>query len=102
MNGEMKLTRDLKRVEKKLQSVLQPIKPPAVFVSDLRERLDQEMIKKAKSRKARNRLLVAGGVLGVVALIIAIIRKLASLDKVADSISKQLPRFRKQEQATSI
>jgi hypothetical protein len=102
MNTEMKLSRDLKKVEKRLQKVLQPIKPPAVFVTDLRERLDQEMAKKVKTRKARNRILVAGGVLGVVALLIAIIRKLASLEKVADSFSKQVSRFRKPEQAASI
>lgn len=102
MNTEMKLTRDLKKVEKRLQAALQPIKPPRAFVSDLRERLDQEMIKKIKTRKARNRILVAGGVLGVVALVIAIIRKLTSLEKVADSFSKQVARFRKPEQAASI
>ena len=53
MNAESKFSRDRKRIETKLQEVLQPIKPPAAFVADLRERLDQEMIKKAKNRKVR-------------------------------------------------
>jgi len=102
MNAQEKLTRDLRNIESRLQDVLQPIKPPAMFVSDLRERLDEEMTKKIKTKKVRNRLLVAGGVLGVVALAITILRKLTSWEKLSDSISKYLPRFRKPEQAASI
>ena len=102
MNAQEKLTRDLKNIESRLQDALQPIKPPALFVSDLRERLDEEMTKKIKTKKVRNRLLVAGGVLGVVALAITILRKLTSWEKLSDSVSKNLPRFRKREQAASI
>ncbi len=102
MNTEERLTRDLKKIETRLQKVLQPIKPPAVFVSDLRERLDQEMIKKTKTRKVRNGLLVAGGVLGLVALIITIIRKLTSWDKMVASFSKHIPKIRKRQGAASI
>jgi hypothetical protein len=102
MNAEQKLTRDLRKIENRLQEVLQPIKPPAVFVSDLRERLDQEMIKKAKTKKVRTGLLVAGGVLGLVALIITIIRKLTSWEKLNASISKLTPKFRKRQQPASI
>ena len=102
MKAQEKLTRDLRNIENRLQETLQPIKPPAVFVSDLRERLDQEMTKKIKTKKVRNRWLVAGGVLGLVALAITIIRKLTSWEKLAVSISKYLPKFRKREQAASI
>ena len=102
MNAQEKLTKDLRNIESRLQDVMQPIKPPAMFVSDLRERLDEEMTKKIKTKKVRTRLLVAGGVLGVVALAITILRKLTSWEKLSDSISKYLPRIRKREQAASI
>jgi hypothetical protein len=102
MNTEGKLTKDLRNIENRLQEALQPIKPPAVFVSELRERLDQEMVKKMKTRKVRNRLLVAGGVLGLAALIITVINKLTSWDKLAASITRYIPKFRKREQAASI
>lgn len=102
MNTEKLLSRDLRKIESRLQETLQPIKPPAVFVADLRERLDQEMIKKTKTRKVRNGLLVAGGVVGLVALIITVIRKLTSWEKQAASITRFLPKFRKREQAISI
>lgn len=102
MNTEGKLTKDLRNIENRLHEALQPIKPPAVFVSELRERLDQEMVKKMKTKKVRNRLLVAGGVLGIAALIITVIHKITSWDKLAASITRYLPKFRKREQAASI
>lgn len=98
----MALGKDLRKIESKLQDALQPINPPAAFVSDLRERLDQEMVKKIKARKVRKGLLVAGGVLGLVALIITLIHKLTSWEKLSGSVSKYLPKFRKREQAASI
>jgi hypothetical protein len=102
MNTEQKLSRELRKIEKRLGAALQPIKPPAAFVADLRDRLDQEMIKKTKARKVRNGLLVAGGVVGVVALVVTVIRKLTSWEKPATSIPKTFLRFRKREQAASI
>lgn len=102
MNTEGMLTKDLRKIENRLKEALKPITPPAVFVSDLRERLDQEMVKKLKTRKVRNRLLVAGGVLGLAALIITIIHKLTSWEKLTPSISRYLPKIRKREQAASI
>ena len=101
MKVEQNLSRDLKRIENKLVEVFQPIKPPAAFVADLRSRLDQEMVKKTKNRKVRNRLLVAGGLLGLVALVVTVIRKLTSWEKLASSFTKYLPRIRKREQAAS-
>jgi hypothetical protein len=102
MNAEQILSRDLRKVENRLQAALRPVKPPAVFVSDLRERLDQEMVKKTKTKKVRKSLLVAGGVLGLVALVITIIRKLASWEKQAVSLARYLPKIRKREQPASI
>jgi len=102
MNAEHKLSRDLKQIENRLQTVLQPIKPPAAFVADLRDRLDQEMNKKTKNRKVRNGLLVAGGLVGLAALIITLVNKLTSGDKLAAAIQKWIPKFRKREQAASI
>ncbi len=102
MNNEQKLPRELKRIESRLQQALQPIKPPAAFVQDLRGRLDQEMTKKQKSRKVTSGLLIAGGVLGVAALLIAVIRTLTSWEKMGESILKNIPGLRKREPATSI
>lgn len=102
MNAELNMTRDLRNVEDRLKDVLRPITPPAAFVADLREKLDLEMIKKTKTKKVRNGLLVAGGVVGLVALVITILNKLTSLDKLAASVSKNLPKIRKRQQAASI
>lgn len=102
MNAEMNMSRDLRNIEARLQAALRPIKPPAVFVADLREKLDQEMAKKIKTKKVRKSLLVAGGVVGLVALVITIVNKLTSLEKLTDSITKRLPKIRKREQAVSI
>lgn len=102
MNAENSLSRDLRKVERRLQEAMQPVKPPAVFVANLRERLDEEMAKKAKTRKVRTGLLVAGGVVGLVALVVTVIRKLASWEKQAVSLTKNLPKLRKRQQAASI
>ena len=98
----MYLSRDLRKIEKRLQQALQPIKPPALFVADLRERLDQEMAKKAKTRKVRNGLLVAGSVVGLAALLITVIRKLTTWEKPSVSIPRTFLRFRKREQAAPV
>lgn len=102
MNTEQNLSRDLMKIESRLQEALRPVKPPAVFIADLRGRLDQEMVKKTKTKKVRTGLLVAGGVVGLVALVITIIRKLASWEKQAVSLARYLPKFRKRQQAASI
>ena len=97
-----KLSRDLLKIESKLKKALQPIKPPAMFVSDLRLQLDQEMVKKNKAKKVRTGLLVAGGVVGAAVMIITLIRSLTSLPKVIKSIAKSLPRFKKGEPAATV
>lgn len=102
MNNEVKLPRDLKKIENRLQQALQPVRPPAMFVKDLRARLDREMLRKQKSRKVRSGLLIVGGVLGGAALLVTLIRSLTSWEKVGESVSRYLPRLRKREPATSI
>ena len=102
MVQENRLSKDLLKIERRIQSVLQPVQAPAVFIQDLRERLDQEMVKKTKSKKVRTGLLLAGGIVGVVVMIITLIRSIASLPGVVKSISEKLPRFKKREQAVSI
>jgi len=102
MNQEQKLTRDLKKIENRVKEALQPVRPPAVFITDLRERLDQEMVRKMKTKKVRTGLLVAGGIVGLAALIITLIRKLASWEKLVVFIRGNLSKFRKREQAASI
>ncbi len=102
MVQENKLSKDLLKIERRIQSVLQPVQPPAVFIQDLRERLDQEMVKKTKSKKVRTGLLVAGGIVGIAVMIITLIRSIASLPSVVKSISEKLPRIKKREQAVSI
>lgn len=102
MNTEQKLPSELKKIEARLQEVLQPITPPAAFVQDLRGRLDQEMVKKQKTRKVTSGLLIAGGVLGAAALLITVIRSLTSWEKMGSSVLKAFPWMRKREQAASI
>ena len=102
MTQENKLSKDLLKIESRIQRVLQPIQAPALFVQDLRERLDQEMVRKTKSKKVKTGLLVAGGIVGLVVMIITLIRSLTSLPGVVKSISDKLPRIKKREQAVSI
>jgi tetrahydromethanopterin S-methyltransferase subunit A len=102
MVKEQKLTKDLLKIENRLKDVLQPISPPAVFVTDLRSRLDQEMVKKTTSKKVKTGLLVAGGIVGIVVMLITLIRSLISLPGVIKSIVEKFPRLKKREQAASI
>lgn len=96
------LSKDLLRIEGRLQEVFQPISPRIAFVEDLRSRLDHEMAKKTKSKKVKTGLLVAGGIVGLAVMVVTLIRSLTTWPDKFQSISKSLPRLRKPEQATSI
>ena len=96
------LSKDLLRIEGQLQEVLQPISPRIAFVEELRLRLDQEMVKRTKSRKVKTSLLVAGGIVGLAVMVVTLIRSLTTWPAKFQSISKNLPRLRKREQAASI
>lgn len=97
-----KLSKDLLRIEGRLQEIFQPISPRISFVEDLRSRLDLEMAKKTKSKKVKTGLLVAGGIVGLAVMVVTLIRSLTTWPAKFQSISKSLPRLRKPEQATSI
>jgi hypothetical protein len=96
------LSKDLLRIERRLQEVFQPVSPRIAFVEELRLRLDQEMVRKIKSKKVKTGLLVAGGIVGLTVMVITLIRSLTSWPKTLQSISKNLPRLRKREQVASI
>ncbi len=102
MVNKSDLSKDLLRIEGRLQEVFQPISPRIVFVEELRLRLDQEMAKRTKSKKVKTGLLVAGGVVGLAVMVITLIRSLTTWPAKFQSITKNLPRLRKREQAASI
>ena len=76
--------------------------PRADFVMELRERLDQEMIRKMKAKKVQTGLLVAGGLVSLVVMVISIIRSIASLGEIIQGISKNMPKLRKREPAATV
>ena len=102
MVKKSKLSKDLLRIEGRLQEGFQPISPRISFVEDLRSRLDQEMAKRTKSKKVKTGLLVAGGIVGLAVMVVTLIRSITTWPAKFQSISKSLPRLRKPEQAASI
>ena len=96
------LSKDLLRIESRLEEVFRPISPRLAFVADLRLRLDQEMERKIKNKRVKNGLLVAGGVVGLAVMVITLIRSLTTLPSKIQSITKNLPRLRKGEQVASV
>ncbi len=102
MDKGNKMNRDLIKVESRLQKAFQPILPPSGFVEELRILLDQEMVKKTKTKKMQKGLLVAGGIVGLAVMVITIIRSLTSLGSSFRTFTKNLPKLRKQEPVASI
>lgn len=100
--GKEMLPKELRSIENRLQTVLHPVTPSAAFVADLRGMLDEEMVRKQKSKKVRIGLLIAGGILGAAALLITIIRSLTSWEKLSAAVARSMPKFRKREGAASI
>ena len=96
------LPKDLLRIEKRLQAVLQPIQPPALFVKRLRMQLDQEMDRKITRGKMQTGLLVAGGLVSLIVLIVSLVRSLMTWPKVIESLTRRMPKVRKREGAASI
>jgi len=95
------LSRDLLRIESRLEEVFRPISPRSAFVEDLRFRLDREMEKKIKNKRVKNGLLVAGGVVGLVVMVITLIRSLTTWPSKIQSITNYLSKLRKREQIAS-
>ena len=102
MSKPNNLSRDLLRIEGRLQEVLQPIRPRSEFVEELRTQLDLEMVRKTKTKKVKTGLLVAGGVVGLAVMVISLIRSLTTIPSVYESISKSLAKLKKREQTASI
>jgi hypothetical protein len=101
MKNKKSLSKDLLAIENQIRQVIEPIRPSAAFVADLRQRLDQQMLKKSKTKRVKAGLLIAGGIVGIVVMIITLIRSLMSLPGVVKSIAKNFPRIKKREQAAS-
>ena len=96
-----KLDENLKVIERKLEVVLQPVKPRPAFVSDLRQRLNEEMDRRQKKAKVKKGLLVAGSVVGGILMIVAIIRSLTSWREIAHTIDGWFSKQKKEHQAAS-
>jgi len=97
----MKMTRDLLKIESRLKDVLKPVTPRADFVIELQNKLDQEMIKRMKTKKVQTGLLVAGGIVSLAVMIVTIIRSLTAWPGIIQGISKNLPKIRKRQQTVT-
>jgi hypothetical protein len=102
MEKSMKMTKDLLRIESRLKDVLSPVTPRADFVVELQNKLDQEMGKRIKTKKVQTGLLVAGGIVSLAVMVITVIRSLTAWPSIIQSISKNLPKLRKRQQAVSV
>ena len=102
MEKGMKMTKDLVKIESRLKDVFEPVTPSMEFVTELRSRLDEEMVKRVKTKKVQTGLLVAGGIVSLAVMVITIIKSLTTWPDIIKSISKNLPKQRKRQQAASI
>ena len=98
---QLKLNDSLKVIERKLEAVLQPVEPRPAFVSDLRQRFNEEMVRRQKKAKVKKSLLVAGSVVGGILMIVAIIRSLTSWREIARIIDGWLSKQKKEHQTAS-
>ena len=97
----MKMTKDLRKIESRLKDVLKPVTPQANFVIELENTLNQEMIKKMKTKKVQTGILVAGGIVSLAVMVITIIRSLTAWPGIIQGISKNLPKIRKRQQVVT-
>ncbi|MFO8036955.1 MAG: hypothetical protein R6U57_10055 [Anaerolineales bacterium] len=102
MRKEEKLTRSLRNVEKKLAAALQPVEPNPTFISNLRLQIEEAGQHRARIKKVKKGILVAGGIVGILVMIITIIRSLTSWEKVTQSISKLISKEDREHQTASI
>jgi citrate lyase synthetase len=101
MRKEEKMNRSLRKVEKKLETALTPVKPDSGFVSELRLQIDQARERRVKAKKVKKGILVAGGIVGVVVMVITIIRSLTSWDELLQSISGLFSKKEHKQQTAS-
>ena len=97
----MKMTKDLLRIESRLNDIFKPVTPRADFVTELQDKLDQEMGKRMKSKKVQTGLLVAGGIVSLAVMVITIIRSLTAWPGIIQGISKNMPKMRKRQQVVT-
>jgi len=97
----MRMNRDLRKIEKRLQNTLTPVEPRHSFVSQLEEQLTLEMGKKAKVKKVRKGILVAGGVLGGVVMTVTIIRTLTSREGLSETLPAWFSRQKEEHQTAT-
>lgn len=95
------MNRSLRKVEKKLENALFPVKPDTGFVSELRLQIDQAQEHRVKAKKVKIGILVAGGIVGVVVMVITIIRSLTSWDELLQSISGLFSKKERKQQTAS-
>jgi len=98
----MKMTKDLLRIESRLKDVLKPVTPRAEFVTELQNKLDQEIVKRVKTKKVQTGILVAGGIVSLAVMVITIIRSLTAWPGIIKGISQKLPKMQKRQQALSV
>lgn len=97
----MKMTKDLLRIESRLEEVLKPVTPRADFVAELQNKLELEMARRKKTKKVQTGLLVAGGIVSLTVMVITVIRSLTAWPNVIKGISKKLPKLQKRQQVAS-
>jgi len=97
----MKMNRELRRIEKQLQNTLTPVTPRPSFVTQLEQELMLEMGKKAKVKKVRKGLLVAGGILGGVVMVVTLIKTLTSWEGLMETLGTWLSRQKEEHQTAS-
>jgi len=95
------MNRSLRKVEKRLEMALAPVKPDSGFVSELRLQIDQARERRVKAKKVKKGILVAGGIVGVVVMVITIIRSLTSWDELLQSISALFSKKEHKQQTAS-
>ena len=100
MNDKQSVER-LNIIETKLETVLKPVTPRPSFVDDLQCQLHEEMAKQRKKAKMKKGLLVAGGVVGGVLMVVAIIRSILSWRDMIESVSEWFMKQKKEHQAVS-
>ncbi len=96
------MNRNLRRVEKKLESALQPVEPNPAFVSDLRLRIEKAGEHRVRIKKVKKGLWIAGGVVGALVMIVTIIRSLTSWDELVGNISNFFSKKDRKHQTASV
>lgn len=101
MGHIQQLPDDLKRIEYRMKEAMPRVTPRPAFIRDLRKKLDAQVLASRKQETLKKGLLVAGGLVGAVVMVVAIIRSLTSWKKMVETISTWYARQDKKRQAAS-